>query len=129
MILFAWLVFNNRNLSWDNLRKRRWHGPNRCFMCESEEETNLHMFFQCNTTQKIWYELAISFDFPYNVFDSVHAAFKWWCSQCAKRRPILIITLWLAWKWRNQKIFRDSKVPFSDIMQSICSSFDAITGS
>ena len=26
-ILFAWLVFNNKNLTWDNLQKRNWHGP------------------------------------------------------------------------------------------------------
>jgi len=76
MIFFAWLVFNNRNLTWDNLRKRNSHGPSRCSMCESEEETNVHMFVQCISSQEIWYELAILFDFPHNVFASVHAAFQ-----------------------------------------------------
>eukprot|EP00253_Pinus_taeda_P017832 PITA_17832 len=53
MILFSWLVFNNINLSWENLRKRSWHGPSRCAMCEAEEEPNLHMFFQCNSSLRI----------------------------------------------------------------------------
>lgn len=63
MIFFAWVLFNNRNLTWENLRKRCWHGPSRCSMCESDEETNLHMFFQCISTQEIWYELAFLYDF------------------------------------------------------------------
>lgn len=33
MIFFAWLLFSNKNLTWDNLRKRSWHGPSRCSMC------------------------------------------------------------------------------------------------
>jgi len=123
MIFFAWLVFNNRNLTWDNLRKRNWHGPSRCSMCESEEETNLHMFFQCISSQEIWYELAILFDFPHNVFASVHAAFQWWCTQCESRCPLLVIMIWCAWKWRNHKIFKDSKVPYKSILHCISSIF------
>lgn len=87
MIFFAWLLFNNRNLTWENLRKRCWHGPSWCSMCESDEETNLHMFFQCISTQEIWYELAFLYDFPHVVFDSVHAAFQWWISQCETFAP------------------------------------------
>lgn len=127
MIFFASLVFNNRNLTWDNLRKRNWHGPSRCSMCESEEETNLHMFFHCNSTQEIWYELAILFDFPLSVFVSVHAAFQWWSSQCESRRPILIIMIRCAWRWRNHKIFRDSKAPYKSILHCISSFFDSIS--
>lgn len=48
-IYFSWLVFYNKNLSWENLRKKLWHGPSRCQMCKLEEESNLHMFFQCNS--------------------------------------------------------------------------------
>lgn len=35
LIYFSWLVFYNKNLSWENLMKRQWHGPSRCLMCES----------------------------------------------------------------------------------------------
>jgi len=40
LIYFSWLVFHNRNLSWENLKKRNWHGPSMCLMYESAEETN-----------------------------------------------------------------------------------------
>lgn len=45
LIFFSWLVFHNKNLTWKNLRKRNWHGPSRCPMCESAEESNYHIFF------------------------------------------------------------------------------------
>jgi len=40
LTIFSWLVFYNKNLTWENLRKRWWHGPSRCVMCEAEEETS-----------------------------------------------------------------------------------------
>lgn len=125
MIFFPWLVFNNKNLTWDNLRKRSWHGPSRCSMCESDEESNLHMFFRCKSSQQIWYDLAINFGFPHVVFDSIHAAFEWWCSQREPRRFLIVIMLWCAWKWRNHKIFRDSKDPYRSILHRIIAIFDS----
>jgi len=69
--LFSWLMFSNRNLTWEALQNRGWHGPGRCAMCLSELETNAHMFFQCPQTLYLWYELSISFCFPHHVFASV----------------------------------------------------------
>lgn len=126
MILFSWLVFNNKNLTWDNLRKRSWHGPSRCSMCEVDEESNLHMFFQCNSSQQIWYDLAIYFGFPHVVFVSIHAAFEWWCKQREVRHFLIVIMLWCAWKWRNHKIFKDSKIPYKSILHNIMVIFDSL---
>lgn len=92
-IHFAWLVFYNKNLSWDNLRKRCWHGPSRFTMCESDEETNLHMFFQCPSIQRVWYVLVNTFVFPLIVFDSSHAALIWWSRQRGNRRFLILIFL------------------------------------
>lgn len=128
MIFFAWLLFNNRNLTWENLRKRCWHGPSWCSMCESDEETNLHMFFQCISTQEIWYELAFFIWFSSRCL--------WFCACSLSMvdftmwniRPLFIIMIWFVWKWRNHKIFNDSRVPFKSILPCICSYYDYITG-
>lgn len=53
MILFAWLAFHNRNLTWDNLRKRGWQGPGVCSFCWAEEESNFHLFFPCKKTRPL----------------------------------------------------------------------------
>lgn len=127
MIYFVWLLFNNRNLTWDNLIKRSWHGPSRCYICESDEESNLHIFFCCRLTLDLWCELARLYSFPHVEFDSVQAAYKWWTSQPAKHRPLLIITVWFIWPWRNHKIFYSIKTPLHTILPCICSLYDYIS--
>lgn len=123
---FAWLVFHNMNLTWDNLRKRCWHGPSRCVLCEADEETNFHMFFQCPSIQCVWYVLANTFVFPLTVFDSSHAALIWWSRQRGNRHFLILIYLWSTWKWRNSRIFNDSNSPVSSILDNIMSTWTMI---
>lgn len=78
MIIFSWLLFWNKSLTWEVLQRRSWQGPNRCSMCLNDLESNLHMFFQCPSSLYIWYDLPLYFDFPYNIFSSVHKGFIWW---------------------------------------------------
>jgi len=98
-IFFSWLVFYNKNLTWENLRKRNWHGPSNCAMCDSHEESNFHMFFQCQSMLQIWQVLANIFGYPLTAFSSSQAAFEWWSTQKESWRPLIIIVLWCAWKW------------------------------
>eukprot|EP00253_Pinus_taeda_P014926 PITA_14926 len=129
IIFFAWLVFYNKNLSWDNLRKRYWHGPSRCTICRADEETNLHMFFKCPVIQRIWYVLSNTFDFILTDFDSPSAALLWWSRQNGNRRFLILIFLWTVWKWRNAHIFTDSAMPTSSIMDNIMTEWHMIYGS
>lgn len=50
MTYFSWLTFHNKNLSWENLKKRGWIGPSLCLFCKSAEESNWHMFWGCQRT-------------------------------------------------------------------------------
>eukprot|EP00253_Pinus_taeda_P017686 PITA_17686 len=125
-IFFSWLVFYNKNLTWENLRKRNWHGPSKCAMCDSHEESNFHMFFQCQYVLQIWQVLANLFGFPLIAFISTQASFEWWSAQKESWRPMIIIVLWCAWKWRNNKIFKESKSPLMSILQHIISVYDSI---
>lgn len=118
VILFSWLVLFNKNLTWDSLRRRSWHGPSRCALCNMEEETNYHLFFKCSVSQQIWYELAQFFSFQHLNFISVDAAFAWWGRQ-KTLRPILPITIWSLWRWRNLKIFEDSSLSAKFVLSSI----------
>eukprot|EP00253_Pinus_taeda_P026229 PITA_26229 len=36
MVLFSWLVFCNRNLTWEVLQQKGWMGPGRCSMCQKD---------------------------------------------------------------------------------------------
>jgi len=119
MVLFSWLLFQNRNLSWEVLQKKGWQGPGRCALCLSAEETNYHLFFQCQASQQIWYELSLSLDFPYLGFSSVQDGFFWWCARTDTRRTLFLLVCWTIWKWRNDSIFNSSRRPISSILLSI----------
>eukprot|EP00253_Pinus_taeda_P017747 PITA_17747 len=128
-IHFAWLVFYNKNLSWENLRKRSCHGPSRCSLCGNEEETNLHMFIKCPATLQIWYVLATNFDFSLTDFDSISAVFIWWRRQNGNRHFLILIFLWTVWNWRNAIIFRDIHMPPFILLDSIMSTWHMTYGS
>lgn len=127
-IYFSWLVFYNKNLTWENLRKRSWHGPSRCPLCGNDEETNLHLFIKCTSSSRIWYALAHNFDFTLTAFDSIHAAIFWWSRQKGNRRYLILIYLWMVWKWRNGIIFRNHSVPPIIIIDSIMSLWLSLYG-
>lgn len=116
MILFSWLVFSNKNLSWEVLQKKGWNGPSKCSMCLSDLESNVHMFFQCASTLQIWYALSLSFCFPHRVFASVQEGYTWWSGQCPSLRSMFVLVVWILWKWKNDRIFQDSKSPLESIL-------------
>lgn len=124
MILFSWVVFSNRNLTWEVLQRKGWQGPGRCPMCQFVAETNAHMFFQCASTTHIWCELSLSYGFPNRFFSYVQDGFKWWSEQCPSWRTLFILACWFLWKWRNAHIFQDSRVPLASILFHILAYLD-----
>lgn len=47
MRIFMWLVVKNAILTWNNLQKRGWKGPNRCALCKSTYEDGNHLLLTC----------------------------------------------------------------------------------
>lgn len=121
-ILFSWLLFSNKNLSWEVLQKKGWHRLGRCHLCLAEAETNYHMFFQCAASSAIWYELSLIYVFPHWCFSSVQEAFLWWGSQCSNWHALFILTCWHIWKWRNGRIFQGCLLPLDSILSTILGS-------
>jgi hypothetical protein len=46
--LFVWLLLEQRILTWDNLIKNGFIGPNICVLCKESKETLLHLFGECS---------------------------------------------------------------------------------
>lgn len=113
IILFFWLVCHNKNLTWENLQKRQWHGPSICVICKNPKENIVHLFLKCPYTIEVWKKLAHTIGFPCIRFDNIRACMKWWCSQKTNWRIIPPILFWMIWKWRNRNIFEKSQDRFS----------------
>ena len=45
----------------DQLKRRGWFLPNRCFLCKSEEESTNHLFLHCPKAAMIWQLIFLSF--------------------------------------------------------------------
>jgi predicted metal-binding protein len=51
--IFLWLLANNKNLTKDNLAKRRKLEYGSCLFC-TESESVTHLFFECCVAQVFW---------------------------------------------------------------------------
>ena len=80
-ILFSWLVYHNKNLTWENLHKRQWHGPSICTICRMDVENNNHMFLKCQHTLQVSKKLSSLIGFPYIQYDCIVDSMKWWSTQ------------------------------------------------
>ena len=54
--IILWLALSNKLLTWENLKKRGWHGPSWCVLCHLEEETRSHMFSLYSYPEIVWKE-------------------------------------------------------------------------
>ena len=121
IILFTWLVFHNKNLTWDNLQKRNWCEPAICPICKSNEEKKLSHFPSQSSFSEVWKMLADHFGFNRISFPSIKDAFQWWSKMKLEWRPISLFTIWAIWKWRNSALFYNSKESHTNVLDSIFS--------
>lgn len=52
--IFFWIFFQNKILTTENLVKRGFVMPNRCFLCEEETENACHLLIDCRFVRMIW---------------------------------------------------------------------------
>ncbi|CAN1245613.1 Putative ribonuclease H protein At1g65750 [Linum grandiflorum] len=52
---FLWRCFYGKIASLDNLQLRGWSLANRCYLCESAEESVCHLLLHYNVTARVWY--------------------------------------------------------------------------
>lgn len=126
MVFFSWLTFHNKNLTWENLKKRGWLGPGLCPLCSSAEEDNSHLFLLCKESRHIWLLLEKFYGFQFDPPSSIMDAFIWCSKQIVSWRSIFIITLWCLWRWRNDFIFKNKRSPLLDIFFNICALYEDI---
>ena len=60
---FFWLVLNNKILTWDNLVKRGWMGPNICPLSLNDDEFVFYLFVSCSLSCDVWKKVIESLHF------------------------------------------------------------------
>ena len=54
LAFFAWETTWAKILTQDQLRRRGWRMPNRCYMCKAGEETRDHILLHCPKASILW---------------------------------------------------------------------------
>lgn len=69
-LVFVWLAFNNKVLTWDNLNKRRVVENLNCLFCNENESVH-HLFFECVVAKQIWIDVVevFGFNIPKNMIE------------------------------------------------------------
>ena len=84
MILYVWLFWKIKTLTWENLCKRGFCGPGRCPLCCETNETNHHLFLECKNTCVIWDYIFHSLNLASRRFTCIEQCVKWWLESRGK---------------------------------------------
>ncbi|XP_074298718.1 uncharacterized protein LOC141629644 [Silene latifolia] len=96
----------------DNLCGRGFALANRCALCEQDIETTDHLFFCCPFSSAVWRAIAIWL--RATPVSGLHSIFLWYRTHNRgrsmlkrMRRCALCCAIYLIWKERNMRIFKD----------------------
>ena len=71
----------------DQLKRRGWFLPNRCFLCKSEEESTNHLSLHCPKAAMFWqlifYLFGVQWIMPYSIKETI---LSWHSSFVGKKR-------------------------------------------
>jgi hypothetical protein len=104
---FAWLILVDRLNTKDMLRRRHFHvlGGTACIMCNTgEQETIVHLFFECPFAISCWAKLGINWDTNQHLFDRLIETRSTQNVPCLTEA--ILTAAWELWKVRNDKVFQ-----------------------
>ena len=119
MIIFLWLVMNDKNLTWRNLQRKGWQGPGFCILCGANEEDNKHLFYFCPFVIETSQLLIECLKIQIPQFEGTKDCLQWWMQRGKSLWPIPILFHWHLWCGRNKKIFEGRCVNPADIANKI----------
>jgi hypothetical protein len=103
--VFLSLLANNKTLTRDNLAKRRNVDDKSCLFC-SENETVMHLFYECCVARNLWEIVAEITGLP--LVTDFESMAKWWI-RSKKYNQVNVFyaaVLWAVWKLRNKLCFQ-----------------------
>lgn len=107
ILLFIWLVWKGRVLTWDRLKRIGIKGPSSCPLCEQHDESAAHLFLKCPFTLQVWNFFSIHIKgFIGNLMDIIETIQLWEViNGIYKFTPFYLI--WEIWLVCNMKFFED----------------------
>jgi hypothetical protein len=131
--LFIWLAIRNRCWTADRLAKRGLEHPDKCPLCDQEEETAQHLLTTCVVARQVWFYLFQALDLVSAAPKSNERNFANWWRKAMKKvqkekkkgvNSLIILGAWVIWKHRNDCVFNGASPSVSSIMRDIKAEHD-----
>lgn len=124
---FLWLLCQNKILTWDNLRKRNYHGPSLCPNCRQEEESTKNLMHSCQLACKLSEKVSFQCQKEGRIQGDIIATIRNWARNPFKSKILNFLSklipgflMWIIWKERNRRIFKDHSSPLDTLWNTIC---------
>jgi len=110
---FVWLAIRNRCWTADRLQKRGLPYPNRCPLCDQEEETIQHILTSCVFARQFWFAILKPLNLD-RLMPTRSVVFADWWKKAERRiqkqhrkgfNSLCILGAWILWKHRNSCVF------------------------
>jgi hypothetical protein len=118
---FAWTAARSKILTIDNIRRRDMIVVNRCWLCESDEESVDHLLFHCGVVYALWNVIFSRFGLCWVMPDSVRELLACWWTGGRTRSAVVwkmihLCLMWCIWRERNDRCFEDTARSFEEIL-------------
>ncbi|OMP11686.1 reverse transcriptase [Corchorus capsularis] len=126
IIIFLWKMCNKGLPTRLELTKRGMNVDSRCGLCSAHEESQEHLFWNCDVARAVWFGSSLSL--RTKAFEQVNIV-DWLMQWLAKTNPTEVgeshftkefaVTLWMIWIHKNECLFEGASVnPLTIIQRS-----------
>ena len=123
--IFLWLAIHSRCWTIDRLAKRGLPHPDKCPLCDQEEETIQHLLTSCFVVRQVWFNLFAPLNLSRSVPRQHESSFtEWWCRTIKRVKKedrkgvnsLIILGTWMIWKHRNACVFEGASPSVNSIL-------------
>jgi hypothetical protein len=120
-----WLVALNRCWTADRLGHRGLQHPDKCLLCDQEDENIEHLLIGCVVARQFWYTLLHSFGLSQLAPTANDSPFDAWWERVAAAlsgdvqkglNSLIILGAWSIWKHRNSCVFDGASPSAANIL-------------
>ena len=106
---FPWEVIWVGILTLDQLGRRGWRIPNKCYMCKEDEETSDYILLHCIKARNLWQLVFALFGVQWVMHSSIRGFFLGWSGSFVGKKgkkawkvsPLCVF--WTIWRERNKR--------------------------
>lgn len=96
---FSWLCLERKILTYDNLMKKGFSGPNFCILCKSAEENITHLFVDCVFCHDVWAQILEKVRIQFScTLPSLEGKLLSWSSAHPSYKILPFFVMWGLWR-------------------------------